>query len=115
MHLSQVWNPLILTEILSMRIARDFFSNAEDLRYIDAGNPSTSTNSWLCFNLPGRYSPTLAGSIIAFQGQISCCKATVRRDASSRFQGSFPLRHFSSGECRLAFIQRGLFIQCQLS
>lgn len=63
-----------------------FFSNAEDLRYIDAGNPSTSTNSgyasssWSLFSYFGRID-------YAFQDKY-LLQGTVRRDASSRFQAA---------------------------
>lgn len=63
-----------------------FFSNAEDLRYIDAGNPSTSTNSgyatssWSLFSYFGRID-------YSFQDKY-LLQGTVRRDASSRFQAA---------------------------
>ncbi|KAA6438373.1 TonB-dependent receptor [Dyadobacter flavalbus] len=63
-----------------------FFSNVEDLRYIDAGNPSTSTNSgyatssWSLFSYFGRVD-------YAFQDKY-LLQGTVRRDASSRFQAA---------------------------
>ncbi|GGB96882.1 SusC/RagA family TonB-linked outer membrane protein [Dyadobacter sediminis] len=63
-----------------------FFSNVEDLRYIDAGNPSTSTNSgyatssWSLFSYFGRID-------YAFQDKY-LLQGTVRRDASSRFQAA---------------------------
>ncbi len=63
-----------------------FFSNLEDLRYLNAGNTSTSTNSgyatssWSLFSYFGRVD-------YSFQDKY-LLQGTVRRDASSRFQAA---------------------------
>ena len=63
-----------------------FFSNNIDLRYIDAGNPATATNSgyasssWSLFSYFGRLD-------YAFDDKY-LLQATLRRDASSRFQAA---------------------------
>ncbi|KAA0992979.1 SusC/RagA family TonB-linked outer membrane protein [Dyadobacter aurulentus] len=63
-----------------------YFADNIDLRYIDAGNPATSTNSgyassmWSLFSYFGRLD-------YAFQDKY-LVQATLRRDASSRFQAA---------------------------
>ncbi|QHT71467.1 TonB-dependent receptor [Rhodocytophaga rosea] len=68
----------------SLTAARQgFFSDALDVQYIDAGSPTTATNSgnattlWSLFSYFGRVDYTLKDKYL-FQ-------ATLRRDASSRF------------------------------
>src|SRR5690606_11249563 len=64
-------------------LRQGFFSDALDIRYIDAGSPTTSTNSgnattlWSLFSYFGRIDYALQDKYL-FQ-------ATLRRDASSRF------------------------------
>lgn len=90
-----------------------FFSNAEDLRYIDAGNPSTSTNSgyasssWSLFSYFGRIDYSFRDKYL-LQG-------TVRRDASSRFQAasryaSFPAASVGWRLSKEAFLSNVSFI-----
>jgi TonB-linked SusC/RagA family outer membrane protein len=67
-------------------LRQGYFSNAEDLRYIDAGNPSTATNSgyasssWSLFSYFGRIDYSFKDKYLV--------QATIRRDASSRFQAA---------------------------
>lgn len=90
-----------------------FFSNLEDLRYIDAGNPSTSTNSgyasssWSLFSYFGRID-------YAFQDKY-LLQGTVRRDASSRFQAAsryatFPAASVGWRLSKEAFLSNADFI-----
>lgn len=64
-------------------LRQGFFSDALDIRYIDAGSPTTATNSgnsttlWSLFSYFGRIDYALQDKYL-FQ-------ATLRRDASSRF------------------------------
>ncbi len=90
-----------------------FFSNVVDLRYIDAGNPSTSSNSgyasssWSLFSYFGRVDYSFMDKYL-FQ-------ATVRRDASSRFQAAsryatFPAASVGWRLSKEAFMSNATFI-----
>lgn len=63
-----------------------FFSNNVDLRFIDAGNPSTSTNSGYASSSWSLFS-YFARADYAFLDKY-LLQATIRRDASSRFQAA---------------------------